>query len=421
VYCGGNLIQSLTYGKNSYLTKWSEKTITDQVIDLSGMTRDQRKAFFSSRDYAMWRCKTFKNVNNFDVDVNLVEYPAENHYTDFNPTRCSGRLETGDGLATHGADAAYELREPVSFLLHSDSFKNRTGVADVDFSEFIRKASADAALLGSESFSVANFLAELRDFKQLLKLFKTDFSDPIRLIAEVNLSWNFGVAPFVGDIVAMYDIALNLQNRIDKWNKMADDGILMNQHKRSRANMDPFTFSESWTDPVGGAFSNGTVSANVSFATRYHIYYLPVRIPTIDMNDIFFSVLGLRDPANIIWEAIPWSFLVDWVYNVSDIIDAWTAKDPVIKMEIMTFGYSRSLDMSVESTGTSVRRDYNYSSDTTPLSLGKYTGTYTAYERYTIPVENLPETNPIDVGEFQLSDFGLKRASLVASLVVVLT
>lgn len=406
----------------SLLTAWHEKSITDTVLDLTGMTDVERKSYFASLEYVNWKCKTFKNVNNFEAHIELVEEPAAVNHHNHHPTRCSvdGRDEYATGTAVYNYGAK-DLREPVSFLLASDSFQEKTGVQEVDFAQFIDYASQDAVLLGSKSFSIANFLAELTELKMLTKLFKFKTSDPLRTAAEGNLAWNFGISPFIGDIVKMYDIFLSLQGRIDAWNSMAEMGVLMNKHSRSRGNLAPFFHEENWEDPWS-SFTRGTVKADVkSFSTYYHLYYRPIAIPDLGIQDIYFSVLGLRDPLNVVWEAIPFSFLVDWVYNVGDLIDHWSAADPIISMEIESFGYSRKLEMSVESTGESYRRDYNFSTDLNSLSLGKYMGTYVSYERQKLPVDSLPSLTAKDVGEWTLGDFGLKKASLIASLAIVLS
>lgn len=407
------------------LTEWSEKSITDTVIDLDGLSSAERNALFRSNEYKAWKCATFKDVNNFEVNVRLVEEPDDWVFEESKYNTCAIGAYSYANWSGTGASSSWSknVREPVTFLLQDPDFQDQTGVAPTDFTAFIDYASSDAALLGSESFSIANFLAELKELHMLQKLFKFKWADePLRTAAEVNLGWNFGIAPMISDIIAMYDIAMSLQERIDKWNSMADAGVLMNKHARSRGNLGPFQFEKGYQD-AWGSWVSGKVTADVkSFSTYYHLYYHPVRIPDLNIKDIYFSVLGLRNPAEIVWEGIPFSFLVDWVYNVGDIISLWTNAEPVIQMDIVTFGYSRKLDMAVTSTAHRYRGDFVFTARVPiNVSCGRYEGTYTAYERKKLLVESLPEQTARSVGEWQLADIGLKKASLLASLAIVLS
>ena len=419
--CDTNPNWSLTTGSSAatypVLSKHVEETIIDEVLDLSNTTYDSRKIIFASKEFKDWKT-SFKPVNNFKVNLFLTVPPQAINYWQHHPTNCI--YESASAVPYYSNSA---MTDPINFMLSNDSFMEATGVRPIDFAEFIDYAAQDAVLLGSKSFSIGNFIAELRDVRKMVDLFKFNTSKPLHQEAASHwLGWNFGALPFMDDIFSMIDIISNLEDRIDTWNNMADAGVLMNRHARSRGVLAPFNFDYPYQDSYQAEWMTGSVSGKCDYKTLYHLYYRPIRIPEMAVKDIFLSVLGLRDFSNIIWEAIPFSFLVDWVYNVGDLIDHWTASDPVIKMEIETFGYSRKVEIQGFSAVLfSEKLTYNYTSDFSRRHSCTWVGNYSAYERYAVDQGTLPSITTKDIGEWQLADFDTKRASLFASLVAVLT
>jgi hypothetical protein len=42
-------------------------------------------------------------------------------------------------------------------------------------------------------------------------------------------------------------------------------------------------------------------------------------------NVALLEMLGLLNPLSIAWELVPWSFVADWMFNISGYLDSWSA------------------------------------------------------------------------------------------------
>jgi hypothetical protein len=94
----------------------------------------------------------------------------------------------------------------------------------------------------------------------------------------------------------------------------------------------------------------------------------------------FLDVIGVRlDPA-IIWNAIPFSFLIDWVVDVSSFLRSFAIDNLGIKTEIIDFCHSVKSQLTAEYS----LRFYHISDPTKDVFNPKWNvivGTKTRYER----------------------------------------
>lgn len=121
-----------------------------------------------------------------------------------------------------------------------------------------------------------------------------------RDVAGTWLEWSFGWSPMVGDI----------QNALEVLN--------------SPLAPKPITGSASTTDYLrksvpSGPGSGGYTRIDKKVAVRYGA---DVEINNPNMHTL--NQLGLINPATVIWELIPFSFVVDWFVNVEQSLSRWT-------------------------------------------------------------------------------------------------
>lgn len=115
------------------------------------------------------------------------------------------------------------------------------------------------------------------------------------------LEYSFGWAPTVSDI---YNACKVLTDGVPlHWVKARASGPLSVPGERSG--------SDYGTRYSGGV--TGTVSVTVG-----------CRLTITNHNLWLANQLGLINPVSIAWEVIPFSFLVDYFINVSDVINSWT-------------------------------------------------------------------------------------------------
>lgn len=70
----------------------------------------------------------------------------------------------------------------------------------------------------------------------------------------------------------------------------------------------------------GGVYKSGAITGLVSTGYRCKLHYR-ISSPTIDS----LSRLGLTNPLEIAWELVPWSFVIDWMIPVGNVLQAWTS------------------------------------------------------------------------------------------------
>ena len=197
-----------------------------------------------------------------------------------------------------------------------------------------------------DQFNVYTAVLELADLrktftKTALKLNHPDF---ISNAAEKNLLINFGVLPLFGDIQTIYNIITRLSGYIDRWNKAAKAGLTWDkhgvlypsqlQHNRSVDFGYYSTITGKVTWSVDSQFDGSAVS-------KIHLYFKPKLIPRNMRSRVFQRALGLDKPLAGAWEAVPFSWAIDYFLNVGEFIDAYDeAIETMFQYEYVSSGYS---------------------------------------------------------------------------------
>lgn len=111
----------------------------------------------------------------------------------------------------------------------------------------------------------------------------------VRRVASTYLEFQWGWLPLLQDIYALTEALLNRASKGD-------------YVSRGLTYWDPAHIGSEEVSP--GIFARGSTTLHIG-AT--------VRNPTLSS----MSALGVANPALIVWEALPFSFIVDWFFNVS--------------------------------------------------------------------------------------------------------
>lgn len=193
--------------------------------------------------------------------------------------------------------------------------------------------------------SLINFVVELKDFKDIIHAFSKipkklqaaqlaksrallglKFSVNKKLpkkIAKAGidsfLSWNFQWAPFIGDLQTLTTVGDSAYKRLDYLIKTNNKVVPVR-----------FIAEDCYTHP-----SLGQTVHSKTFGSSAHRYVL--RAYTCDFHSTWqlfhnlkelqdslsglravFATLGLNNPIKAAWNAIPFSFLVDWVGPIGD-------------------------------------------------------------------------------------------------------
>jgi hypothetical protein len=198
--------------------------------------------------------------------------------------------------------------------------------------------------------NLPNFLWELRDFPELLKNLGDVLSRRIhpRSIPEGYLAYSFGWAPLVNDLKSLFNLTKSIDDRI-RYLRNLERGMHI-RRKLGNVVIQHSIASNGYN--VGYTFGGTNImTADVDYTEKLKVWFTAqakLRYPLSPASDLRSlsarQLLGLNgNPANV-WDSIPWSWLIDYFFNVSDVIGAtqgWIPFD-VPSMCIMARGEASS-------------------------------------------------------------------------------
>lgn len=157
------------------------------------------------------------------------------------------------------------------------------------------------------------------------------------------LAYQFGWAPLVSDLMKL----LNLQQSIEERKR-----YLKRLERGSRVKRTLFNGELSRTLVNDGYLLAG-VTADEEITEYLKVWFsanakLEISLEDADLAEdskIRSILLGLQPSGSTLWNAVPWSWLIDYFYNVGDVIEAQRGWLPfrVTRMCIMYYTVKRSL------------------------------------------------------------------------------
>lgn len=224
-------------------------------------------------------------------------------------------------------------------------------------------------------FSTLNFLLELKDLRDLIpnalrtlrglkevvesqlkvmgdlsqkfrrgKLLDANLNTLHQIVdsmAEAKLVKDFGVEPFIGDLDRISKIVCRFEDNFKRFREGAD---ALNLTRHFKAFFEPTTeYRESMTRTVVinlsgfdvtyeckvayfDSQSNGTPVGHVSYnATLDYTYACKTLMDMDPYVAALYTELGIKPDATIIWNAIPFSFVLDWFFNIQDFLDKYAS------------------------------------------------------------------------------------------------
>jgi hypothetical protein len=210
--------------------------------------------------------------------------------------------------------------------------------------------SLDVMLPGIKpKLSLLNSLYELKDFKSLPrtlnKLKKIDkslikfglTSKTLKQIKQagldVFLQGEFNIMPLWSDIRGLWTSVLNTRKELQKLiagqylRKHSHFAIPLTDEYQSVSKESVETLPD-WSVPTTVNRKKETVYSRCMFhATVEYSYTLPFAVTEDDILLALLDQLGVNLNPAIIWNAIPWSFVVDWVINVSKWLDQFKSRN----------------------------------------------------------------------------------------------
>jgi hypothetical protein len=243
-----------------------------------------------------------------------------------------------------------------------------------------RALSSILPLIKSE-LSVPNFIYELKDFKRplqqassvlrsksfydaLLKLGWTPkqlrrltFSKMLQGSAGQYLNYQFNVKPLVTDIAKFWTAMSRTERRVNDF--LTREGRPQNRHYvfswAEFTAPEAETITGGTTGPLSPHSSGCSATRTVSYEpSRFHVqvqynynYTGYQREHALLLGHL--DALGIQANPAIIWNAIPWTFVLDWVVGVSPYLDQLKVSnfEPVINIHRALWSIKRVRTISV--------------------------------------------------------------------------
>jgi hypothetical protein len=235
----------------------------------------------------------------------------------------------------------------------------------------------------NEGLSLVNFILELKDLKHMdprgsfervkrRHLAIRHLSDPRtrkefqkELVTRLNnaaLNASFGINPFVKDVVQIYDDLTSLAKRLEQLKRNASKPQ-QRHYKRVIPASSGVSADRNWhSAPETISWAIGVKSDNndnggirrsiaclkrarwilrpVYHATMRYTYTLPEMDSQLESIYAYLDTLGVRLDPSIVWNAIPFSFVVDWVVDVSGFLGSFARDNYPINVQLLDFCHS---------------------------------------------------------------------------------
>jgi hypothetical protein len=170
-------------------------------------------------------------------------------------------------------------------------------------------------------------IAELRDIPHLLKGAKKIFrgaGTPSEIGATAFLSWEFGIKPMLKDLKGVLDFQGQVDRRVQELSRMYKRGG--SRHRSDNGSGTVHTYR-----PIVGYFAGSFVQSDEWSVSK--AWTVVNWKPDSDLQDsippleeihrrAFRAVFGLNVSVSTVWEALPWSWLIDWFSSVGDYFQA---------------------------------------------------------------------------------------------------
>lgn len=172
-----------------------------------------------------------------------------------------------------------------------------------------------------ESFSLANFLYELKDLKGMIPKIEKSMT---RTASSNFLAYNFGVAPFVGDVKKMMALTTAIDKRLKHLVETAGKEVRLSFSRALDGSHVPDLIGKQAhpSSQPGATLNFRKMAYSGKFQVTGKLFQkLEILSDPLGGMKAFAAATGFNNPAAIVWEAIPYSFVADWFFSIDKQID----------------------------------------------------------------------------------------------------
>lgn len=239
-----------------------------------------------------------------------------------------------------------------------------------------------AATLGAErsnpSKPVVDLSVAAAELRELPSLFKLSGDNIVSLSGSTYLATAFGWAPLVSDFIKLCQINRQIARRAARLERMS---------RRGAEEVDVTVFSDS-AEESGTLAVEGGITSPYSKKTTYEVSYFgrwqpdPGGLPLSHEDSLRLAekaVLGLTIDPLTAWNLMPWSWLFDYAFNVSNylgskrnVVGMSLGDESFVKRRISTLATTPSADWGGHYfNGIFARTDTKYRAPASPSVEGQ--------------------------------------------------
>lgn len=203
----------------------------------------------------------------------------------------------------------------------------------LDVTESMRKRAWDAFYPDiNNGLQLAVSIYEFRDFSRMLKTAKTlkkAFSGlrkaklPAnlgKLLSDSFLSYSFGVKPMLSDLEGLARDVLDMRATVNKF---------INNGKKAQ----PYHYREELVNQTTHVLhGNGEITRR-SIVEYFATIKLSYEYEVPPNWEVLLRIGGLRVTPSTVWNAIPWTFVVDWLISITDFLEQFD-RDPHVVVKV---------------------------------------------------------------------------------------
>jgi hypothetical protein len=322
----GDVTQNVTQAtSHNYLTSNNQLLLTFGGGVVNAQTRN---------DTIVYTCKDKANRqrSNICMHSKVLTYmagdPNDKCRTDHFPTGMPGNnnyyiLNThhATGRSLH-SDAVVTAKTAMGGAFGADYLRlNGQGLINLAVSELRPDLT---------TMSLPNFFLELDDIPRLFQLWKFKLGKARQLArdakklannaAGANLNWSFGWKPLIGDLQAIVSILLNVTQEIDQFEKAVNE--LFHRSKSMLSESDSVSGNNQYLAETRTTWE-GEVSRNVVAHLVYRAMP-PAQLKGLKKTlKVLTAALGFELNPRIIWDALPFTFVLDWFFEVGSFLNMY--------------------------------------------------------------------------------------------------
>lgn len=298
--------------------------------------------------------------------------PHINHYADYYAWPAHGNLAHSTAEATAFSSGQLNVAFPPAIW----------GSPQDDIDEVFMDLTPDLT-----SLSIPNFFLELKDLRKMFLEWKRKvallnkglgglkkLSSP-KTFAGLHLEYNFGWKPLYNDLHRIVDTLQNVMAKL----KAYEDAV--NEYSKSHHTFPSEKLTKSGTFTYASNHKcswSGTVTRTRKAGLIYRILPFQVTDPYKRVLRAYLDALGFQLDPKIIWDAIPFTFVLDWFFGIG----SWLENHAHDTLEIPFYYVDSYINYKETVEMQSWTRMYEYlQANQTPIDLPAWVTTRTYFER----------------------------------------